>query len=140
VTKAGEYVPPGTILITCRCCQLRQSVRERDGAEPTMCDECHQHQGQLPDKRLARAESHEAMLRERLIRCRASEAKAQRALETVDERVASALDSRGALADRIVSAARNTGTHSCDAVQIGRDPAVVEYARRYGERHGRTGR
>ncbi len=81
MTTENDYVPYGMILITCSCCKLRQRVRDRDGTEPTMCDECHQHQGQLPDKLAARAESHEAMLRERLTACRTSETHARQGLE-----------------------------------------------------------
>jgi hypothetical protein len=106
-----------------------------------MCDECHQHQGQLPDKRLARAESHEAMLRKYLAACRDSEARARNALETASEKVAAALDSRNWLADRLVSAAEGSGRHKCPAVQLGRDSQVVEFADKYRERHGiRRGR
>jgi hypothetical protein len=141
VTTVNEYVPYGTIRITCRCCKLPQIVRDRDGAKPTMCDECHRHQGQLTDKRLARAESHEAMLRERLTACRGSEARARNALETASEKVAAALDSRNWLADRLVSAAEGNRKHDCPAQQLARDSRVVEFADKYRERHGnRRGR
>jgi hypothetical protein len=136
---ASEYVPPGTIRITCTCCGLRRDIRERDGAPPKMCDECHRHQGDLPEPRLARAEAHEALFRKYLEACRTSERRAQSAREAANEKVASALDSRGLLASRIVSAARNAGRHDCSAVQLGRDPRVAEWARIYDERHQRAG-
>ncbi len=133
MTTENDYVPYGMILITCSCCKLRQRVRDRDGTEPTMCDECHQHQGQLPDKLAARAESHEAMLRERLTACRTSETHARQGLEAANERVAAALESRGSLADRLVSAAENSGRHNCPAQQLARDPQIAEFARKYRE-------
>jgi hypothetical protein len=137
VTMANDYVPPGMIRITCSCCKLPQIVRDRDGAKPTMCDECHQHQGQLTDKRLARAESHEAMLRKYLAACKTSEARAQDQIQTARDRMISALESRGSLADRLVSAAEGSGRHNCPAVQLGRDAQVVELARRHrARRHG----
>jgi len=102
-----------------------------------MCDECHQHQGKLPEKRLARAESHEAMLRERLVTCRASEARAQDQIQTARDRMADALASRDYLAHRLVSAAEGSGRHdNCPAVQLARDSRVVEFADKYRERHG----
>lgn len=126
----------GAIQIVCRCCSLPQSVRDRDGAKPTMCDECHKHQGQLPEKRLTRAESHEVMLRKYLAACRTSEARAREAIEAQRDRAAAALASRGSLADRLVSAAKGSGRHNCPAVQLGRDPQIVEFARKHRERRG----
>jgi hypothetical protein len=124
------------IVISCRCCEVRRRVRDRDGATPTMCDECHRHQGQLPDTQLARAQSHEAILRQNLTACRASEAKAQKAVQVARDRMADALASRGYLADRLVSAAENSGRHSCQAVELGHDPQVVEFASKHRERRG----
>jgi len=133
---ANERVPYGMIDIACACCKLRQIVRDRDGAVPTMCDECHQHRGDLPEKRLARAESHEVMLRKRLAACRASEARAQDQIQTARDRMVDALASRDYLADRLVSAAEGSGKHDCPAVQLARDSRVVEFADKYRERHG----
>jgi hypothetical protein len=135
VNRTNEHLPYGVIRILCGCCQLTQDLRDRDGTEPTICDECFQHRGQLPEKRLARAESHEAMLRRRLSACRASEARAQQNLATAKERVVGALASRGLLADRLVSAAGEDRKHNCRAQQLGRDPEIVEFARKHRERH-----
>jgi uncharacterized Zn finger protein (UPF0148 family) len=132
----SEYVPHDVLRIHCECCQLPQVIRDRDGAIPTVCDVCSQHRGQLPDKRLARAESHEAMLRERLTRCRTSEERARGALEGARDRVASALDSRGRLASRLVEAAEANRRHDCPAQKLARDPQVIEWADAYRERHG----
>jgi hypothetical protein len=126
----------GVIRIVCRCCKLPKNVRDYDGLKRTMCDECHQHQGQQLDKRLARAESHEAMLHQRLLACRMSESRAQEAIEIERNRAAAALASRNSLADRLVSAAERSGRHNCPAVQLGRDPQVAEFARKYRERRG----
>jgi hypothetical protein len=92
------------ITIDCGCCQLRQRLRDRDGPAPTICDTCVPHQGSLPDKEIARARSHEAMVRERLAACRVREAHAREVAGQARERVASALASRCRLAARIVSA------------------------------------
>lgn len=116
------------LIINCRCCGLTQRIRDRDGAVPKICDLCHSHQGKLPDKVLARAQSHEQMLRERLEACRASEKQAQAVAKRAKERVASALSSRGALAQRIVNAASTSGTHHCPAQEVGRDPFVIRIA------------
>jgi hypothetical protein len=131
----NERVPYGVIRIHCTCCQLTRDLRDRDGPEPTICDTCYQHRGQLPDKRLARAESHEAMLRECLTACRASEARARKSLATARDRVTAALASRGALADRLVTAAEEDRKHNCLAHQLGRDPHIVEFARKHRERN-----
>jgi hypothetical protein len=131
-----EYVPPGVIRINCTCCRLTQQLRDRDGREPTICDLCYQHQGKLPETRLVRAESHEAMLRERLTACRASEARAQQGIAAARERAASALATRGALADRLVEAADADRRHNCAAQQLGRDPQIIEFARKHRERRG----
>jgi hypothetical protein len=119
------------ITIDCECCQLRQRLRDRDGAAPTICDTCVPHQGSLPEKEIARARAHEAMVRERLVACRASEARAREVADQAKERVASALRSRGILAARIVSAVADLGSHRCAAADIGRDPKVIELAERH---------
>ncbi len=82
--------------------------------------------------RADRAESHEAMLRERLKACRASEQQARAEMDSYRCRMAEALRGRGALADRLVEAveADRTG-HKCPAVQLGLDRRVVELARRH---------
>lgn len=121
--------------IHCQCCQLRQSLSDRDGAIPTICDKCQPHQGKLLDKRLARAEAHEKMLRERLDACRASEKRAQERHERDKEKAASALRSRGSLAARIVGAAEEAGTHKCASVMVARDPEVVKMADRHRRGH-----
>jgi hypothetical protein len=133
----NERVPRGKIRIDCTCCQLPQHNPDRDGAIPAICDDCYQHRGRSAEKRLARAESHETMLSVRLAACRESEARAQRDLATAKERVANTLASRGALADRLVEAAETDRRHNCQAQQLGRDPEVVEFARKHHERQGR---
>lgn len=73
----------------------------------------------LPETRAYRAESYEAMHRERLEKCRASEARAQKSLTSANDRVA------GAPADRLVTAAEMGCSRDCPAQQLGRDPQVV---------------
>jgi hypothetical protein len=123
-----ERPPHGTIRIACECCGLPRHVRDRDGALPTVCGDCQRHRGERLEARVARAESHEAMLRERLTACRASEALAREGLASASDRVA------GALADRLVTAVETDRNHDCPAQQLGRDPQVVEFARRHRER------
>jgi hypothetical protein len=118
---------PYPVTINCRCCGLVQTVRDRDGALPTICDICHRHQGKLPDKRLARAEAHEEMLRERLTACRRSERQAQYVMKAAKEQVRAALASRGWLAERILRASGMAG-HRCPASDLGRDRQVVKFA------------
>ncbi len=84
-----ERPPHGVIRIDCECCQLPQVIRDRDGAIPTVCDVCVPHYwGRRLETKLARAESHEVMLRERLMACRASEALAREGLASASDRVA----------------------------------------------------
>jgi hypothetical protein len=71
------------------------------------------------------------MLRPRLTKCRASEARAQKELATTKDQVRAALDSRGRLAEMLVEAAESDRKHTCTAQSLGRDPEVVEYARRH---------
>jgi hypothetical protein len=127
-----EKIPSGAIRIDCSCCQLPQRVKDRDGALPTLCDVCNQHQGRLPERRAERAEAHEEMLRVRLAACRASESKAKALADSAGERVASALGSRGSLADRLYEAAAQTG-HNCPATRIGLESRTIEWARRHRE-------
>lgn len=117
-----------TVVIDCTCCHLKQRLKDRDGAIPSMCDTCARHQGQLPEKRVTRAEEHEAMLRERLDACRHSEQVAQMRAENAMKRVNSALWERGSLASRLVKAAREAGRHNCDAVKLGREQKIVGLA------------
>jgi len=122
---------------TCRCCGLTQPANtDQHGTTAPVCKHCTWHQGDRPDKRLARAESHESMLRERLERCRASEIRAQRELAQVSadakERVSSALASRGYLATRLVDAANRCGPR-CQAQDLANDRNVVQWARRNRE-------
>ena len=131
-----ERVPPGVLVIACTCCGLRQRNRDRDGPVPTLCDVCYQHRGKQTENRLARAETHEQMLRERLDACRTSEARANQRLEKAKEQVAAALGSRGLLASRIVRAAEGDPTGRAE-LQIGRDPQVIAFARQHEERRGR---
>jgi len=131
-----DRLPPNRIWINCRCCQLPQVNKDRDGAIPSICDDCFpHHRGERPEMRADRAESHERMLRERLAKCRdgvkASEEKAAAAAE----RMASALNSRGALAVRLAEAAEaNRSGHNCAAMEIANEKHVTELARRHRER------
>jgi hypothetical protein len=125
----------GSIYIHCTCCKLPHWVKDRDGALPQMCDTCHRHQGQLPETRALRAETHEAWLRERLDACRKSEANAQGRIRISEGRVMEAqsetrrvLHSRGALALRIVEAVDNARGHRCDSQAVGRDHWVIKVA------------
>jgi hypothetical protein len=123
------------ITIDCECCLLPQRLRDRDGAVPTICDTCAPHHGgKLPGRALARAESHEAMLRERLAACRRSEDRAQAAAANDKERVAAALSSRGSLAARIVSASSSERSHRCAAQAIGHEPEVIRFAQEHASR------
>jgi hypothetical protein len=111
-----ERSPHGTIRIDCECCQLTQVIRDRDGAIPTVCDICYpHHKGERLETRVARAESHETILRERLTACRASEERAQTGLARARDRMIAAFESRGNLADRLVEAAESDRRHNCMA-------------------------
>jgi hypothetical protein len=129
-------VPPGFIRITCRCCDMAHKVKDRDGDVPTLCDLCTPHQGSAIDKRLARAEKHEEMLRQVVGRYQRDLASTRAALDSAKEQVAAALSSRGALASRLVYATEDAGTHRCATVQIGREEQVVGFARKHRERRG----
>ncbi len=120
------------IRFDCECCRLPQMIRDRDGAIPTVCGDCYLHRGPL--QRLARAESHETMLRERLTACRDSQDLAQQGAVSANNRMTGALNSRNWLADRLVEAAESGGRHDCPAQQLGRNPEVVEFALKYRER------
>jgi hypothetical protein len=129
--------PLSTLTIDCSCCQLKQRIKDRDGAEPTICDRCQQHQGQLPERRLRRAEEHEAMLRERLTACRSSEAAAQTRASRAEERVKAALASRGRLAQAL-HVTLEEARHDCPATRVARLPEVAAWAKqdqriRFGE-------
>jgi ribosome-binding protein aMBF1 (putative translation factor) len=126
------------VKISCECCGLRQSIPDRDGALPTVCDDCQKHRGQRPETQLARALSHEVMLRERLTACRASEASARTGMARANDRMVAAYESRGLLADRLVTAAEAGCSRDCAARQLARDPDVAEFARRHGEGPART--
>lgn len=128
----------GSIMITCTCCLLPRSVKDRDGRIPELCDVCHQHQGKLPEKRILRAETHEAWLREQLDACRRSEKQARLARDNVAPAIAEAqaearraFTSRGALAARIVDAAEQARGHNCPAQAVGRDIQVTRWADRH---------
>jgi len=129
-----RHPPYGVIDIRCECCQLAQRLRDRGGPFPTVCDVCYQHRGKLPEARLARAESHEEMLRKHLAACRASEHRARNARDGALEQVADALRSRGALADRLVEAAGACRRHDCPAWLLGHDPKIIEIAAGHRER------
>jgi hypothetical protein len=132
----NDGAPRGMIRIDCTCCQIPQFNPDRDGAIPTICDVCYQHRGQSPEKKLARAESHEAMLCQRLAACRASEVGAKKDLADAKEQVRAALTSRGDLADRLVDAVENDRWHNCPAQQLGRERHTVEIARKRAARAG----
>lgn len=128
----NERIPPGMIRIGCTCCQLPQVIKDRDGAVPKVCDTCYpHHRGERIETRAARAESHEAMLRERLTACRASEERAGEELTAAREQVHAALESRGRLAGMLVDAANEDRKHNCMAQSLGRDSEIIEYARRH---------
>ena len=74
------------------------------------------------------------MVRQRLDACRQSEARATTRAKNAKEAAAAALASRGSLAARIHHAAQQAGRHSCDAVRIGMEQQVAEWAERH-ERH-----
>jgi hypothetical protein len=77
----------GMITIDCECCELRQRIGDRDGPIPPVCDACYAHRDRLPEKLLARAQLHEAMLRQRLEACRRSEDRAQRKMSSFSRQV-----------------------------------------------------
>jgi hypothetical protein len=115
----------------CPCCGLDQP-RSLDvtGVTARVCAKCTHHQGEQAAKRLARIESHERMLRERLEACRASESETRSKEAKARAATAAALQSRGWLAARLVNAADKSGNHRCPAQEIARDPDVVRWARR----------
>jgi len=94
----------------CICCGLDQPrYADATGVTARVCAQCTHHQGEQDVKRLARAERHERMLRERLEACRASES--QTRLKAARDRAATAaaLQSRGRLASRLVDAVGKSG-------------------------------
>lgn len=96
-----------------------RDVKDQDGAEPTMCKDCSGHQGQLEGRPKARAESHERI---HLAMIKELEYLADSYSEERDEyrrRARSALESRGRLADRLLSAAEEPGSdHTCSATKL----------------------
>lgn len=129
-------VPYGFIRITCQCCGLGHKVKDRDGDVPTICDYCGPHQGNLPDKQLARAQKHEQMLRNVVAQEEKELARVRGQLAEAKEQVTAALSSRGALAARIVGAVEDARSHRCPASDVGRDPHVAKFAERHWERRG----
>jgi len=115
----------------CGCCQLRQPVcLDAAGVTARVCGHCTHHQGQELVKRITRAESHERMLRERLLSCRTSEEHARIEAEEAREAMIAALESRGRLAARLVDAVDQDRNHGCAAQAIARDQTVIRWARR----------
>ncbi|MGH3194521.1 MAG: hypothetical protein ACRDNT_01020 [Streptosporangiaceae bacterium] len=115
----------------CICCGLDQPrYADATGVTARVCAQCTHHQGEQDVKRLARAERHERMLRERLEACRASESQTQLKAARDRAATAAALQSRGRLASRLVDAVGKSGNHRCPAQEIARDPDVVQWARR----------
>jgi hypothetical protein len=84
----------GALTITCNCCQLPQKVPDRNGAIPVTCDLCTEHRGQSQESQLLRALVHEAMLRERLVKCRKAYDRFQVVLESEQEKTAKAREAR----------------------------------------------
>jgi len=126
--------------VTCGCCQLLQprAVDRVTGVTARVCDECTHHQGDQDATRLRRAEAHVRMLRERLEKCRASEAAARREVAGAREaardaraQTAAALASRAGLAARIVDAAAETN-HRCAVTGVARALDVISWARQAG--------
>ena len=103
------------------------------GITARVCAKCTHHLAGRAAKRLARAESHERMLWERLEACRASESETRSKAAKARAATAAALQSRGRLAARLVDAADRSGNHRCPAQEIARDPDVVRWARREDE-------
>lgn len=115
----------------CACCQLRQRVcLDAAGVTARVCGHCTHHQGQDLVKRVARAESHERMLRERLLACRTSEEHARIEAEEARDAMIAALESRGRLAARLVDAVDQDRNHGCAAQAIAREQTVIRWARR----------
>ncbi|GIF69410.1 hypothetical protein Ais01nite_74450 [Asanoa ishikariensis] len=83
--------------------------------------------GSLPDRRLKRAEDHEAMVRQLLAACRIREAKARLDAQKAEEREFEAMAGRGNLAASLYAAAQSPG-HDCPLVQIARRAYVAEWA------------
>jgi hypothetical protein len=111
----------------CPCCGLEQPpAMEATGVMARVCGYCTDHQDDA--RRLARAETHERLLRERLGACRASESRAQLDARRAHEAASSALHSRRLLAARLVDAAGESGDHRCAAMGIARDPQVIQWA------------
>jgi hypothetical protein len=118
----------------CRCCQLVQPIcLDAHGVTARVCAKCTHHQGEQDTKRLARAESHERMLRQWLDACRASESQAKAEIAQARDAVAAALRSRSGLAARLVDAADRSGTHRCPMQELANDRQVIRWARREDE-------
>jgi len=126
----------------CVCCNLPQPSRlDQFDVTAANCEECKNHNGDTPQKRLARAETHERILRERLEACRASEAAAQASLRRAEQeiqqqkgRVAAALGSRGSLAAELVAAVERSGHHRCEVQTLVLAPRVRDWAKLFQQR------
>jgi hypothetical protein len=124
----------------CPCCELTQrTALDPTGVTARVCARCTHHQGDQDAKRLARAETHVELLREKLDACRGSESKAKaaaaeahEAAEAARQATRSALRSRGQLAARVAGAAAEAG-HPCPLQDIASDQRVIEWARRHDE-------
>jgi hypothetical protein len=117
----------------CTCCGLEQPRSlDATGITARVCAKCTHHQGEQDTKRLARAESHERMVRERLEACRASESETRAKAAKDRAATVAALQSRGRLAARLVDAVDRSGNHQCPAQGIARDPGS------FGGHAGRT--
>ena len=116
----------------CPCCQLHQPKQaDQYGVSARVCRDCTWHQGSTPDKRMTRAEKHEELVRERLDRCRSSEAEAQQVARTAREAAAAAPSSRGRLALRLDEAVSAEPARRLQALMmIARSDEVVRWARK----------
>lgn len=75
-TPIASVLVKDTDFMDCPCCQLKQrKAIDYTGITAAVCAKCTYHQGEQEVMRLKRAESHEAILRERMDACRASEAR-----------------------------------------------------------------
>lgn len=118
--------------IDCICCLLPQLVAYPAGYPPAMCSTCMKHRGEDEHRQLLRALSHEAMLRERLSACRASEARAKEAERAAKGAAIAAFRSRADLARRILNVANERG----DVGVFTGDRKLVEWVRRDDEANG----
>ncbi|HEY7174877.1 MAG TPA: hypothetical protein VH442_08165 [Micromonosporaceae bacterium] len=102
--------------------------RDMYGIRSPICNDCEHHRGDAPLLRLARAETHERMLRDRLAAYREYAERQYLDAEEAKRAAASAVASRDSLAARIVRDAATERRHTCALHAIAFERTVQDWA------------